>query len=74
MTDSIRRRDVVVAVVYDPDNEAFLLWHNPSWREYAFPMKQISEETADLRVLAVQALEQAGYPLGDDPHVEVGQV
>ena len=39
MNSELRHKTVAVAIMYDQSSRCFLLWHNPRWHGYAFPMK-----------------------------------
>ncbi|HEX5270658.1 MAG TPA: NUDIX domain-containing protein [Gemmataceae bacterium] len=53
-----RTRDVIAAVVYDPDR-GFLLAHNEKWGAYAFPMRKRRPTDHDDAFTAREALREA---------------
>lgn len=56
---TIRRREVAVAVVFDPASQSFLLCHNSRWHGYAFPMKHLEPDGAETNGdAALQALDE----------------
>ena len=74
MSDRLRHRTVAVAVIYDAAQHAFLLWNNPRWHGYAFPMKRFNPlEAVDPASEALRALQGREVPLSL-PHASAGPI
>ncbi len=56
MSTEFSQKTVAVSVIYDETSARFLLWHNPRWHGYAFPMKKFQVEAGKS---AEQAARQA---------------
>lgn len=63
MSDSLRHRNVAVAIIYDQPAEGFLLWQNKRWNGYAFPMKHFEQPGIDPGSVARQAVSGPEFPL-----------
>ena len=50
MGEPLRHKVVSVAVIYDP-GQGFLLWNNPRWGGYSFPMKHVDPGDAPARAV-----------------------
>ncbi len=61
MSEQLRHKTVAVAVIYDP-NHGFLLWNNPRWGGYAFPMRHL-EPGDQPEQAALDALADRDFPL-----------
>lgn len=61
MSEQLRHKTVAVAVIYDP-NHGFLLWNNPRWGGYAFPMRHL-EPGDQPEQAALAALADRDFPL-----------
>lgn len=61
MSDELRHKTVAVAVIYDP-NHGFLLWNNPRWGGYAFPMRHLEPGDRPEQA-ALDAVASQDFPL-----------
>ncbi len=61
MSEQLRHKTVAVAMIYDP-NHGFLLWNNPRWGGYAFPMRHL-EPGDQPEQAALNALADRDFPL-----------
>lgn len=61
MNGKLRHKTVAVAVLYDQQHR-FLLWNNPRWGGYAFPMKHF-EPGDDPQQAALSALDPREFPM-----------
>lgn len=70
MSEKLKHKHVAVAVVFDRGTNKFLLWNNPRWHGYAFPMKKFDPAAGDDPAqAAVQALAECGLPGNITPRV-----
>jgi hypothetical protein len=61
MSEQLRHKTVAVAVIYDP-NHGFLLWNNPRWGGYAFPMRHLEPGDRPEQA-ALGAVAERDFPL-----------
>jgi hypothetical protein len=55
----VRQKTVAVAVIYDKSADGYLLWNNPRWRAYAFPMKRFDPDACvSPEIVALQAVQE----------------